>query len=54
MHDNFYFYATTVNIPIGFYTPRPTYMGLRILYDAMMEYSKGTFYFLICNNDDMQ
>jgi hypothetical protein len=32
MHDIFiyYFYATTVNIPTGFYTPRSIHMGLRI------------------------
>jgi hypothetical protein len=55
MHDNFYFYATTVNIPMGFYTPWTYSHGLRIFIRCNDEKQENfLFSFLICNNGDMQ
>jgi hypothetical protein len=45
MHDNFYFYATTVNIPTGFYTVDLLTWGLGFYNDTKMECSKGTLFF---------
>jgi hypothetical protein len=45
MHDNFYFYATTVNIPMGFYTVNVLMWGLGFYNDAMMECSIETLFF---------
>jgi hypothetical protein len=44
MHDNFYFYATTVNITTGFYIVDLLTWGLGF-YNAMMECSTWTLFF---------